>query len=240
MKYRCETTSPSAVVQLIAASYLRHGYYWYVTGRIPDNKPPETVDRKLITKYDIDISEWQRARRRKQGVANAQYIRHDRWFIIMVTEGHHPLKQTTDKGGEGNQLKDVRRYPIRIGGYSISYRRHGEGQKSGELPEKKTTKPEVRYRAHVRIDQKSYANLKARFESLAVHRRAETLLSEFQQLPFARYAPIRRQLLNLARLVNDRRKPHGFDPIPYTQIGLRRTPVKVYQEASSDRGDDAL
>ncbi len=232
MKHRHIAASVEGVVQLIAASYLRHGYYWYVTGQIPLSKNPASVDEKLIEKYQINVTDWERGRRKKAGIANAQYVRLDRWFIIMVTEGHHPLKQTTDKGGEGNQLKDVRRYPIRIGGYSISYRRHGESQRSGVVPQKKTTKQEVRYRAHVRIDQKTYASLKARFESLAVHRHAETLLSEFQQLPFARYAPIRRQLLNLARLVNDRRKPHGFDLIPYTRIGLRRTPVKVYQQAT--------
>jgi hypothetical protein len=237
MKHRYLAASVDGVVQLIAASYLRHGYYWYVTGRIPLHKDPMSVDEKLIEKYQIDVSDWERSRRKKAGIANAQYVRCERWFVIMVTEGHHPLKQTTDKGGEGSQLKDVRRYPIRIGGYSISYRRHGESQKLDAAAEEKTVKPDVRYRAHVRIDEKTYAYLKARFADIAVHRRAETLVSEFQSLPYARYAPVRRQLLNLARMVNDRRKPHGFDPIPYTRIGLRRTPVKVYQETTIDRGD---
>lgn len=239
MKHRYIAASVEGVVQLIAASYLRHGYYWYVTGQIPPHKSATIVDEKLIEKYQINVSDWERSRRKKAGIANAQYVRFDRWFILMVTEGHHPLKQTTDKGGEGSQLKDVRRYPIRIGGYSISYRRDGGGRNSQRVIEEKPAKPDARYRAHVRLDEKTYSSLKARFESLAVHRRAETLLSEFQQLPYARYAPIRRQLLNLARLVNDRRKPHGFDPIPYTRIGLRRTPVKVYLETTNHRDDAA-
>jgi len=125
MTYRCEATSTEAVVQLIAASYLRHGYYWYVTGRIPNNKEPGLVDRKLIEKYDIDITEWQRSRRRKQGLANAQYLRHDRWFILMLTDGHHALRAPVANGGEGEQLKDCRRVPIRFDGYAISYRRSG-------------------------------------------------------------------------------------------------------------------
>ena len=237
MKHRYIAASVEGVIQLIAASYLRHGYYWYVTGQIPLNKNPTSVDEKLIEKYQINVSDWERSRRKKAGIANAQYVRLDRWFILMVTEGHHPLKQTTDQGGEGNQLKDVRRYPIRIGGYSISYRRHGEGKQLSSNSDEMTAKPYVRYRAHVRLDEKTYAYLKARFADIAVHRRAETLVSEFKSLPYARYAPIRRQLLNLARLVNDRRKPHGFDPIPYTRIGLRRRPVKVYQESTIDRGD---
>jgi len=48
MAYPCEAQSPAAVVQLIAASYLRHGFYWYVTGSIPDGKDPAVIDRKLI------------------------------------------------------------------------------------------------------------------------------------------------------------------------------------------------
>ena len=57
MAYRCEAQSPEAVVQLIAASYLRHGFYWYVTGSIPASKDPAVIDRKLIAKYGIDVSE---------------------------------------------------------------------------------------------------------------------------------------------------------------------------------------
>jgi len=56
MSYRFEAQSPAAVVQLIAASYLRHGFYWYVTGSIPDGKDPAVIDRKLIAKYGIEVS----------------------------------------------------------------------------------------------------------------------------------------------------------------------------------------
>jgi hypothetical protein len=114
MKYRCEATSAEAVVQLIAASYLRHGYYWYVTGHIPERKSPATVDRKLIGKYGIDVTEWQRARRRQQGLANAQYLRFGHWFIFLLTEGHHALRAHASKGGEGEKLQDFRRVPLRF------------------------------------------------------------------------------------------------------------------------------
>ena len=109
MAYRCEAQSPEAVVQLIAASYLRHGFYWYVTGSIPAGKDPTLIDRKLITKYGIDVSEWQRRQRKQRGVANAHYLRYQQWFILLVSEGHHALKQPTGKGGEGEHLCDCRR-----------------------------------------------------------------------------------------------------------------------------------
>ena len=101
MAYRCEAQSPEAVVQLIAASYLRHGFYWYVTGSIPAGKDPAVIDRKLIAKYGIDVSEWERRHRKQRGVANAHYLRYQQWFILLVSEGHHALKQPAGKRRRG-------------------------------------------------------------------------------------------------------------------------------------------
>ena len=225
MTYRYEAQSPEAVVQLIAASYLRHGFYWYVTGSIPAGKDPALIDRKLIAKYGVDVSEWERRSRKQRGVANAHYLRYQQWFILMVSEGHHALKQPSAKGGEGEHLKDCRRTPIRFHGYSISYRRAG------------TTAPGVaspRWHAHIRIDDDHYRRMKACFLDLAVHRTAETLSAELSRIPFARYAPIRRQLLNILRAVNERRKQQRFELIPHSALKLRRTPVPVYVRPESE------
>ena len=86
-------TSPEGYVQQVAVCYLRHGYWFYVTGRIPARKDANAVDRKLIAKYEIDITERQRAYRKQRGLANMQYIRFDRWFLLLITDGHHPFKQ---------------------------------------------------------------------------------------------------------------------------------------------------
>lgn len=228
MSYRCIAQSTESVVQLIAASYLRHGYYWYVTGHIPVRKAAEEVDAKLIRKYGISVSAWERNRRRKQGLANAQYLRHERWFILLLSSGHHALRQPVNKGGEGEHLMDCRRAPIRFAGYSISYRR------SGVAPDGNAV---AKWHAHVRIDAPTYKQLKAHFTSIAVHRNAESLAAEFSRLRFARYAPIRRQLLNLLRLVNNRRKPHGYEPLPYSVLNLRRSPVTVYAEVAGSDDD---
>ena len=37
MEHRYETTSPEGFVQLLACNLLPHGYWFYVTGRIPDD-----------------------------------------------------------------------------------------------------------------------------------------------------------------------------------------------------------
>ena len=54
MQYRCEATSVEGFVQQIACSYLRHGYWWYVTGVIPKGKDAGAVDEKLMAKYFLD------------------------------------------------------------------------------------------------------------------------------------------------------------------------------------------
>jgi hypothetical protein len=225
MAYRCEAQSPEAVVQLIAASYLRHGFYWYVTGSIPTDKDPALIDRKLIAKYGIDVSEWERRHRKQRGVANAHYLRYQQWFILLVSEGHHALKQPAGKGGEGEHLRDCRRTPIRFNGYSISYRRSGVTPAGG---------PTAKWHAHVRIDDNSYRILKDRFIDLATHRTADTLGHEFGRIPFARYAPIRRQLLNILRAVNERRKQQSFELLPHNVLKLKRTPVTVYVRPETD------
>ena len=228
MSYRFEAQSPAAVVQLIAASYLRHGFYWYVTGSIPTGKDPDKTDRKLISKYGIEVSEWERRHRKQRGIANAHYLRYQNWFLLLVSEGHHALKQPASKGGEGEFLKDCRRTPIRFQGYSISYRRAGATATGVVSP---------KWHAHVRIDDDHYRRMKARFLDLAVHRTAETLAAEFARIPFARYAPIRRQLLNILRAVNERRKQQRFDPIPHSALKLRRTPGPVYVQPTADNHD---
>ena len=219
MAYLCEAQSPEAVVQLIAASYLRHGFYWYATGSIPAGKDPVGIDRKLIAKYGIDVSEWDRRHRKQRGVANAHYLRFERWFILLVSEGHHALKQPSSKGGEGEYLRDCRRTPIRFQGYSISYRRAGVTAAGGSA---------TKFHAHVRIDDDTYRKLRDRFVDLAIHRTAETLAHEFGRIPFARYAPVRRQLLNILRAVNDRRKQQSFELLPHSVLKLKRIPVPVY------------
>ncbi len=221
MKYRYEASSAEAVVQLIAASYLRHGYYWYITGQIPDRKSPAAVDQKLIDKYGIDVTEWQRARRRQQGLANAQYLRFGHWFIFLLTDGNHALRAPASKGGEGEKIQDFRRIPLRFHGYSISYRQSGVARTGGGA---------TKWHAHVRIDGDTYAALKAHFNQLAVHRNAEQLALEFASIPFGRYAPVRRQLLNLLRSTNKRRESHAYELLPFSVLNMRRVPQKAYRE----------
>ena len=209
MEYRCVATSREGLVQQVAVSYLRHGYWFYVTGRIKPGKDPRAIDRKLIDKYDIAQGEKARAARKRRGLANMQYIRFENFFFLLATEGHHAFKQE-----ERTQIRDCRRVPIRFEGYSISYRRSGLTPAGGGEP---------KWHACVRIDGPTYKQLKDYFVDQACHRSVANLASDFARVSFARYAPVRRQLLNIHRAVNEARSRMGYDPVPNSALRLRRT-----------------
>jgi hypothetical protein len=220
MPYRCEATSIEGFVQQIACSYLRHGYWWYVAGLIPPDKNPHDVDAKLIERYDIARSERRRASAKRRGEANMQYIRCGRFFLLMATKGDHPFKDA-----ERDQIRDVRRVPIKFAGYSISYRRGGR-TRQGE--------PDPKWHAHVEIERAQYRLLRDYFLERAVHRRAETLSSAFYRIEFEPYAPIRRQLLAILRQVNRKRARHGYEPISTDVLRLRRKVVKPFDSSGPE------
>jgi hypothetical protein len=208
MQYRCVATSIAGFVQQVAVSYVANGYWFYVAGCVPKGKDPAAVDRRLIEKYDIDISKWAKARRKRAGLANLQYIRFERFFLILATHGQHRLFQE-----EAAVIRDVRRFPIKFAGYSVSFR-------GGH--------------AHVRIEPTEYRMLKAYFVDLAVRRSAKHLGAELCGVGFEPYAPVRRQLLNVVRAVNGARKAAGFEPVPYTALRLRRRVMKPFHLQSGE------
>ncbi len=221
MRYRAEATSITGFVQQIACCYLRHGYWFYVTGRIPHDKDPRTIDAKLIAKYGIDVSESTRSRRKRAGVANLQYLRHDRFFVVLATKGEHRFF-----ADESQIIRDIRRVPLKYGGYSISYRRGGrmrDGQCDG------------RQHAHVCIERRRYLELKAWFLDRATQRPAESFALAFYHVPFEPYAPVRRQLLNLWRGVNHARRAAGLPHIPVEVLPLRRRIVLPFGKTTTDR-----
>ncbi|MCA9159810.1 MAG: hypothetical protein KDA72_15855, partial [Planctomycetales bacterium] len=175
-----------------------------------------SIDQKLLTKYDIDITERQRAYRKQSGLANMQYIRYDRWFLLLITDGHHPFKQE-----ERSQIRDCRRHPIKFAGYSISYRRSGLTPKGGSAP---------KWHACVRIDNKTSRELKAFFLARATHRSVENLSSDFARVPFSRFAPIRRQLLTILRAVNKARERSSYETVPATALNLRRKILRPFDD----------
>lgn len=214
MGYQYVAASEAAFVQQLAVGYVNHGYWFYVTGNIPEHKDVTKIDEKLIERYGVAISKWARLRRKRQGLANVQYLRYNRFFVLIATRGLHPFFNC-----EGCNVKDIRREPIHFAGYSIGYRM-GVDRK---------------WHASVRIQPVEYNNLKCYFLDLAICRSAEELFWEFREVPFEPYAPVRRQLFNILRAVNRARKTAGCELIPFSAIPLQRSSVKAF-----DNSDDIV
>jgi hypothetical protein len=216
MQYRAVATSVEGFVQQIACCYLRWGYWFYVTGQIPDGKDPCAIDAKLIAKYGIAVSESTRARRKKSGQANLQYLRFERFFIILATKGQHRFFDD-----ESAQIRDIRRLPLKFAGYSISYRRGGRTREGRTDPS---------WHAHVKIERQQQRELHAHLAGLAKRRLPDSLVKAIYYLPLEPYAPVRRQLLMLLRSVNRMRRSLGYSIVPTEVLPLRRRVLKPFEQ----------
>lgn len=220
MRYRYETQSVVGFVQQLASNILARGYYFYVTGVVPEEKDPAKIDAKLLAKYRIDVSPQTRARRKQAGQANLHYLRFERFFILIATHGTHPFFIE-----EASRIKDARHQSIRFAGYSLAVKQGGFLRKTeaDDLP-----RPDQKLRVRVQIAREQYTDMKAYFIDIARHRTAETLSRELYCVPYEPYAPIRKQLLNILRLVNDERSQVGLEKLPTTVLRYRRNIQKVY------------
>lgn len=200
-------------VQQVAVGYLARGYWFYVVGRIPESKSPAAVDAKLLARYGVALSRKERARRKGAGFANLQYIRHDRFFVLLATHGTHPFFES-----ESEQFQDARRVPIKFAGYALAFRNG---------------------RVSVRIEVGEYRRLKAYFVDLACRRSVEALAAEFGRVGFQPYAPVRVQLLNIWRAVNRERRAAGFEPVPIDAVPWKRRIVRPFGDVPAVGGQEA-
>src|SRR5262245_2344889 len=118
MRYRTEATSVEGFVQQLVSNYLAAGYWFYVTGHVPEPKDPRAVDRKLVERYGIDLSRPARSKRKAQGLANLHLLRFERFFVLVATHGRHVFFEE-----EASSIRDVRSVPIQFQGYSIAVKR---------------------------------------------------------------------------------------------------------------------
>jgi len=85
--YRFEATTIEGFVQQVAVQYVARGYWFYVSGIVPEAKDPRAVAEKLIGKYGFGVSKFVRARRKLGGHANLQLILFGRIFLLLATHG---------------------------------------------------------------------------------------------------------------------------------------------------------
>ena len=223
MIYPYEFTNIHEFVQRCALDIVQYGYWFYVTGSIPEERKLSEVDAKILLKYDIPVSKWVRARRKKKGQANVHYVRHQDFFVMLASKGAHrwfELEEWQDrrqKREHGRRIRDIRRQPLVRGGYSISFK---EATQTG------------RGHVAVRIHPDEYRALKAYLLHLSPRRSVESLVWEFRNLPFEPYAGVRQQVWSLLCEVNASRKRAGLEALPSTALRKKRRVYNLRKSAS--------
>ena len=207
MNYPYLTYSISGLIQQTAVCYVQRGYGFYVLGHIPKDKNPLEVDQKLLAQYQIGISKDQRYRRKKQGIASIQYIRYRNTFLLLATEGNHPLFEE-----EKTALRDVRTAPICVFGYSIGWQND---------------------RVFVSLDHRSFTKLQKEFLELALRQTPQKLAAKFWAIRFEPYRPVYHQIKSIWRSVNLKRKTAGLPLVPYSALRHNR---RIYRPFQSETG----
>lgn len=237
------------VQQLV--TLIAKGYRYYFVGKMKAGTDPEPFDQKMLSRYEAGLPKWTRERRRQRGVANFRYLRHDDWFIVLLTEGEADRFWREDK----HRTRNVRAVPIRFKGYSISFRQGGYKKLSSEervwrnamwsayrearsRGEKGDAPPQAardtKWHVHVRLDDETYRGLKSYFLNIATHRTSDFLAGEFSDLWYQSYGPIRAQVRIILRAVNDARRAAGYDVLPLSVIRFQRRIVKAFIEETAN------
>lgn len=177
-------------------------------------KDPKDVDEKLIAKYGIAVSESPLARRKKAGHANLQYIRHERFFVILATKGDHRFF-TEEGAGFPSEMPVIRSATAGVEELGTAY-------------------------SHVEIDRRQLLDLKAWLTEHAGRATTEELAKAIYTLPVESYAPVRRQLLVLLRDVNRTRKSLGKAVLPIEILPLRRRVVRPFCEGTNEKTPTAI
>ena len=223
-EYKYEAGSLVGFVQQLASNILPHGYWFYCMGVVPDDKCLDRVDRKLLSKYQIAISRQQRARRKATGQANLHYLRLGRVWILLATHGRHEFFER-----ESKNIRDCRKVPIQVGGYSISVKQGGVLRK---IDEQRPVTSDPKMRVRVQISRERFREILYYFQEIACRQTSESLGRELYNIPFEPYAPVRRQLLTVVRKVNERRELVGLDKLPYSVLRYQRHIVKPFESGT--------
>lgn len=227
-QYRCVATTKEGFIQQVVTSYVRNGYYFFVQGRVPEGRDPEAIDRKIVHRYDINLSKGQRFRRKQKGMANLQYIRFGRQWVMLATKGSHKWFAE-----EGANVRDCRRVPLILEGYSVrvvqgNFILNRDKSETDGPPERDT-----KLRVRVQISRRAYLDLHADLIGNARRRRADWYAMRFWHIGFEPYAPVRKQLLELLRLVNAHRAARGMTKISPKVIRYKRAIVKPFAPVQS-------
>lgn len=175
-----------------------------------------------------DLSRQQRARRKRLGQANLHYARRGNFFVIVATHGQHRFFSD-----EGATIRDIRKTPLQFGPHSISVKR---GRFVKRQAGSKSAFPDHRHRVRVQIKRAS-ANVGLTFKREPVAEVQKGWEAK-SALPVEPYAPMRKQVLKLAAMINSQRQTAKLAPISIERLRFRRRIVKPFEARRNE--DEAL
>lgn len=202
--YKCEKLE--GFLQQLAVAYVSNGkYFYYYSDVVKAGRKPEATDRFWVEEFGVGISRWAKARRRQKGLANYQYIRWGRFYVLLVSRGDRSeLPERVRK-----RLRDCRRSPIRFSCYRVSYKPDRSSQKT--LKRKgRVGKPEGH--VSVALTEREYEKLSARAMEIALGE-IHQVEQFFKNLEYTPFKPIQQQTRQVWRKVNRERKSAGLEPL---------------------------
>jgi len=220
--YRYECATLEGFVQRVVV-LAQKGYTFFLQGQVPEGKCPERLDAKFVSKFEAAQTRSQRYYRKSQGVANTQYLRVGRDWVLLATLGKLEAL-------EKERLSSLSSTPIRVGGYSISLRRDGSEKRAGRH----------KLRVHVRIDQEDYLRLRDELVERALESSKQYLEARIWDSGFEPYGPVHGQLRIILGKVNARRKRAGLELLSDACVRIYRTLPKHFELPSGQTvGDGA-
>lgn len=212
--YQCEATSVTGFIQQLACAYVRSGYVRVACGVLPAGKDAARFDAKQVERYRLDdMTARMRWKRRREGLANIQYLRHGRVFAILASDGHHD----TFEQEEGRIVRDLRERPMIAFGYSL---RSANGH------------------VQVRIAEREYREFADVVLLLARRDPSPDKIAKlFRRLPFESYAPVRAQLFGLLAAVNQERKRSGRELVSLNVVRKQRRIVRPFAGSTARSAD---
>ena len=181
---RCETPTFGDFLYRIVLGGFHFRYFRYAVRNIPAGKDLHALDMKLIDTYGITSCRMRRLRQRRAGNASMQYIRYRSTFILMATDGKHPMFERI-------RSFDVREAPLHIGNYAIGC---------------------VGSRISVRVDKSTWKKVKAYHLAQAL-RDSATVEEKLHSLPYYQFPGVKVQVKELQSAINTRRRQAGLVPV---------------------------
>jgi hypothetical protein len=219
MQYRYITNSVEGFIQQLAGRYLADGYWFYKSGRIAQRRDVGDVDRMFLRQYGIGASRISRQRRQAVGIASMHYLRCERFYVLLATEGHHPFYDNEQ------DIRDARRVSIRFGGYSVRVDRSIESLVGIRC---RTSDQQGDWQVFVEIEPRLFVATRRRLVEMACESSTIELEQEFSRLPFQPYRPVQQQKLDILWKVNRVRKDVGLESVDPDCLRVRRRIVRPF------------